>query len=145
MFAASRQLKPLSLLPVSFWLLLRYSDCDFVAMGFQLTFLQDSMSNKQDYLELGLNCADICTALVQGMNVNGKQPRHLSRSVRDAISHLTMWVKGYCSSNVVLTMRLITIELPRISRETPSRRPSAATFLDSSIQRMIRTRSLLGS
>ena len=61
-------------------------------MGFKLTFLQDSVANKQDYLELGLNCADICTALVRGMNVNGKRPRHLSRSVRDAISQLTMWV-----------------------------------------------------
>ena len=60
-------------------------------MTFQLTFLQDSVTNKQDYLELGLNCADICTALVQGMD--GKQPEDLSRSVCDAISKLTKWVK----------------------------------------------------
>ena len=61
-------------------------------MTFQLTFLQDSVANKQDYLELGLNCADICTALVQGMD--GKRPEDLSRSVCDAISQLTKWVKA---------------------------------------------------
>ena len=61
-------------------------------MGSQLTFLQDSVANKQDYLELGLNCADICTALVQGMD--GKRPDDLSRSVCDAISKLTEWVKA---------------------------------------------------
>ena len=61
-------------------------------MAFRLTYLQDSVANKQDYLELGLNCADICTALVQGMD--GKRPEDLSRSVCDAISKLTMWVKA---------------------------------------------------
>ena len=61
-------------------------------MAFRLTFLQDSVANKQDYLELGLNCADICTALVQGMD--GKRPEDLSRSVCDAISKLTKWVKA---------------------------------------------------
>ena len=61
-------------------------------MTFQLTFLQDSVANKQDYLELGLNCADICTALAQGMD--GKRPEDLSRSVCKAISQLTKWVKA---------------------------------------------------
>ena len=61
-------------------------------MAFQLTFLQDSVANKQDYLELGLNCADICGALDRGMN--GKRPDDLSQSVCKAISQLTKWVKA---------------------------------------------------
>ena len=56
--------------------------------GFLLTFLQDTMANEQDYVELGLNCADICTALDRGMN--GKRPDDLSQSVCKAISQLTV-------------------------------------------------------
>ena len=44
------------------------------------------MVNKQDYVELGLFCADICTALDRGMN--GKEMEDLSRSVCDAINQL---------------------------------------------------------
>ena len=61
-------------------------------MPFRLTSLQDSVANKQDYLELGLNCADICGALDRGMN--GKRPDDFSQSVCKAISQLTMWVKA---------------------------------------------------
>ena len=60
--------------------------------GFLLTFLQDTMANEQDYVELGLNCADICTALDRGMN--GKRPDDLSQSVCKAISQLAVWVKA---------------------------------------------------
>jgi hypothetical protein len=56
-----------------------------------LTYLQDSMANQQDYVELGLNCAEICTALGRGMN--GKQLNDLNSSVRDAIGQLTRWVE----------------------------------------------------
>ena len=44
------------------------------------------MINKLDYVELGLDCADICTALDRGMN--GKRLDELSQSVRDAINQL---------------------------------------------------------
>ena len=60
-------------------------------MAFRLTSLQDSVANKQDYLELGLNCADICGALDRGMN--GKRPDDFSQSVCKAIRKLTMWAK----------------------------------------------------
>lgn len=60
--------------------------------GFPAHVFQDSMANKQDYLELGLNCADICRALARGMN--GKRHRELSRSVCDAINQLAKWVKA---------------------------------------------------
>ena len=44
------------------------------------------MSNEQDYVELGLTCADICRALNRGMN--GKKLGDLSQSVCDAIKQL---------------------------------------------------------
>ena len=45
------------------------------------------MVNEQDYVELGLSCADICRALERGMN--GKKLNDLSKSVCDAINQLT--------------------------------------------------------
>ena len=45
------------------------------------------MTNKLDYIELGLACADICGALNRGMN--GKQLDELSQSVCEAINRLT--------------------------------------------------------
>lgn len=54
---------------------------------FQLHGRQDSMMNELDYIELGLNCADICRALGRGMN--GKKLGELSQSVCDAINQLT--------------------------------------------------------
>ena len=46
------------------------------------------MANKEDYVDLGLYCADICTALDRGMD--GKRLDELSNSVREAIKQLTM-------------------------------------------------------
>ena len=57
------------------------------AKSFRLTSNQDSINNCQDYVEIGLNCADICTALDRG--TNGKKLDDLSRSVREAINQLT--------------------------------------------------------
>ena len=48
---------------------------------------QDSMTNKADYVELGLACADVCRALDRGMN--GKKLDDLSQPVCEAISQLT--------------------------------------------------------
>ena len=45
------------------------------------------MANELDYVELGLNCADICRALDRGMN--GKRLDDLSHSVCEAIAQLT--------------------------------------------------------
>ena len=45
------------------------------------------MANELDYVELGLNCADICRALDRGMN--GKRLNDLSQSVCEAINQLT--------------------------------------------------------
>jgi hypothetical protein len=61
------------------------------AMSFRLTFNQESTINEQDYVELGLNCADICVALDRG--TNGKKLDDLGQSVCEAINQLTLWVE----------------------------------------------------
>ena len=53
----------------------------------RLTFLQDSMSNEQEYIDLGLYCADICRSLDRGMG--GKGLDDLNQSVREAVNQLT--------------------------------------------------------
>jgi len=45
------------------------------------------MINRMDYVELGLACADVCTALHRGLD--GKRPNDLNNSVREAINQLT--------------------------------------------------------
>ena len=49
------------------------------------------MANDQDYVDLGLSCADACKPLTKG--IDGKSLDELSRSVRDAIYQLTTWVE----------------------------------------------------
>ena len=45
------------------------------------------MSNQGDCVELGLACADVCTALDRGLS--GKRLNDLNDSVRKAIEQLT--------------------------------------------------------
>ena len=49
------------------------------------------MANEQDYIDLGISCADICKALERGMD--GMSLNDVSKSVCDAISQLTTWVE----------------------------------------------------
>lgn len=56
-------------------------------MGFRFTFFQESMANEQDCVDLGLSCADVCTALDRGLK--GKRLDELSQSVLKAIQQLT--------------------------------------------------------
>jgi len=46
------------------------------------------MVNEADYVELGLACAGVCTALDRGLK--GKSLEDLSNSVVEAINQLTM-------------------------------------------------------
>ena len=46
------------------------------------------MANELEYVELGLQCADICRALDRGMD--GKKLGDLSQLVCDAINQLTL-------------------------------------------------------
>ena len=45
------------------------------------------MINQVEYVELGLACADVCTALGRGLD--GKRPNDLNDTVRKAINQLT--------------------------------------------------------
>ena len=45
------------------------------------------MTNEEDYVELGLACAEVCTALSRGLD--GKLPKDLGGSVYTAINQLT--------------------------------------------------------
>ena len=45
------------------------------------------MVNRMDYVELGLACADVCTALDRGLG--GKGLEDVKSSVREAIRQLT--------------------------------------------------------
>ena len=45
------------------------------------------MINREDYVELGLTCIDVCTALDRGLN--GKRLNDLDNSIREAIEQLT--------------------------------------------------------
>ena len=45
------------------------------------------MVNQVDYVQLGLACAEVCTALDQGLN--GKELDDLNNSVLEAIGQLT--------------------------------------------------------
>ncbi|KAF9785562.1 hypothetical protein BJ322DRAFT_1109000 [Thelephora terrestris] len=62
----------------------------FGSVGQLLTIVKKSMNNKQDYVELGLTCADLCKALNRGLN--GKKSNELSQSVLEAIEQLTTTV-----------------------------------------------------
>ena len=54
---------------------------------FRFTYNQDSMINKDDYVELGLACAGVCRALHRG--TNGRRMGELSQPVFEAIGQLT--------------------------------------------------------
>jgi hypothetical protein len=107
-------------------------------MSFRLTFIQDSMVNEQEYIELGLSCADICKALGRGMN--GKKLGDLSQSVGEAINQLTTCVKQVVDSpENSLTTKLIA-GLWRIFKGRSSDRADGTRYLDSSMRRTLRTR-----
>ena len=71
--------------------MIRVSSTSSTMRHSMLTHSQDTMANEQDYVDLGLSCADICKALKRGMG--GKSLDDLSQSVRDAINQLTTWVQ----------------------------------------------------
>ena len=63
----------------------------FCADGLPTHIFQDFIANEEEYVELGLHCADICKAIDRGMN--GKRLDDLSQSVCEAINQLTLWVQ----------------------------------------------------
>ena len=49
--------------------------------------IQDSLANEQDYVDLGVHCADVCAVLDRGLN--DRRLDELSQSVLGAIGQLT--------------------------------------------------------
>lgn len=58
------------------------------AVGLRFTFVQDTVTNKRDYVELGISCADVCGALDRGLS--GRQLDELNQPVLGAIEKLAM-------------------------------------------------------
>jgi hypothetical protein len=56
-------------------------------MCFELTFVQDSDIDREDYVQLGFSCADVCRALDRGLD--GTRTNELSPSVFRVIEQLT--------------------------------------------------------
>ena len=101
------------------------------------------MINDQDFVGLGLDCADISRALDRGMN--GKRLDDLSQSVREAINQLKMLVKPAIHSlGSLLTMHLVA-ELRGKSGRRSLRRVDGVYSPDSPMRRMIRKRLPPGS
>ena len=62
-----------------------------VTPSLRSTYVQESLANEQDYVDLGLNCGEICKVLDRG--TKGREMEGLSQSVREAINQLTACVK----------------------------------------------------
>jgi hypothetical protein len=58
--------------------------------------VQDTVINQQDYVELGLDCADICRTIDRG--TGGKSQDDLGQSMCKEINQLTLWVKPTADS-----------------------------------------------
>ena len=111
-------------------------------LSFLFTFIQDSIANKQDYVDLGLICADICTVLDRGLE--GRQLNELSKSILGAIEQLTVWVEPLvCGLSSRLTK--VSIAEPRLRcRRKSSSRTNGTRSLEYSTRRATRIRLRLG-
>jgi hypothetical protein len=52
----------------------------------RFTFVQDTMANEQDYVDLGLHCAKICETLKRGMDKTKQED--FSRCLCEAVDQL---------------------------------------------------------
>ena len=78
---------PIHNIPKSFgpiWTCISHSS----TMDFWFAFIQDTMSNDRDYVDVGLCCADVRQVLDRGLN--GRRLDELSPSVLSAIRNLSM-------------------------------------------------------
>ena len=56
-------------------------------MNFWLMFIQDSVANKNDYVDLGVCCGEVCETLGRGLK--RRRLDELNESVLEAIEKLT--------------------------------------------------------
>ena len=96
------------------------------------------MANEQDYVDLGLSCADICTALGRGMD--GKTLDDLGKLVCDAINQLTTWVEPTIHTTLVHSLTTLCIIGPlQKFKGRYQNEANAARSPDSSARGMTRT------
>ena len=96
------------------------------------------MANEQDFVDLGLHCADICKALERG--INEKKLDDISKSLCEAINQLNTWVESAVHSlDGPLTTHLVAERLRRSKGGSPNK-AGATQFPDLSIPEVIRKR-----
>ena len=111
-------------------------------MSLRFTDSQDSVAPEQDYVDIGLFCADVCRTLDRGLS--GRHLNELSRPVRGAIEELTTLVQlAACTMSNTLTKVSIAGQWPTC-RGNLSRRVNETRFLVVSTRRWINARSPLG-
>ena len=92
-------------------------------------FIQDTVGNKQEFVSLGLYCADVCKALDRGLN--GKRSEELSKSVHGAIEQLRAWVEPATRTMSGPFNKLSVAELSERSREMSTRSATRTCSSDS--------------
>ena len=97
------------------------------------------MANRADYVELGLDCADVCGALDRG--IRGRRLDDLNPPVLEAITRLTTWVEPMMVTLDNLLTTFLIAGLWRRSKGRSSNRASGMRSLELSMRRAIRKRS----
>ena len=105
-------------------------------------YVQDSMINEEDYVDLGLACAEVCKVLDRGMN--GRRVNELSQPVFEAIGQSTTWVESATHTPGHLLTKISTAGLWPGSRGRSSSGVNDALSLDSSTPRPTEMRLPLG-
>ena len=111
--------------------------------SFRFTFIQDSKANKQDYVQLGLSCADVCKALDRGLG--RRQLDELSQSLLEAIEQLTVYVQLTVCTLIGLVTKVSIAELWLRSEGRSSTKVNDARSLEPFTRRTTNIRLLGGS
>jgi hypothetical protein len=122
--------------------MIRVRSAHSAELYFMFTFIQDSMANQQDYVDLGMICSNICSVLDRGLK--GRRLDELDKSVLGAIELLTAWVEPMVrGSSGQLTKVSIAEPLLRC-RKRSSSKENGMWSLECSTRRTTRTRLQLG-
>ena len=111
--------------------------------SFRFTFIQDSKANKQDYVQLGLSCADVCKALDRGLG--GRRLDELSQSLLGAIEQLTVYVQLMVYMLIGLVTEVSIAELWLRSKGRSSTKVNDMRSLEPFMRRTTKIRLLAGS
>ena len=84
----SRRLRGLSIPPVPSSRRLGFVRSSPSASGYRFTLVQDTVANKQDYVQLGESCARVCQILDRGFDE--RRMDELTLSVLEAIGKFTV-------------------------------------------------------